>query len=193
MAKSKARHHDLSEEELKQIVAEADTGGRKPTGVTAAIIAATGIAWSLFQLWFASPLPFVFEIGILNDTEARAIHLAFAVFLGFMAYPAFKRSPRAHVPVLDWALALIGAFVAGYLFLFYAALSERPGLPTTLDLVAAVVGLTLLLEAARRALGLPMVILALVFISYIFLGAYMPDVIAHRGASLGKGMNHLWL
>ncbi|MCP5223167.1 MAG: TRAP transporter permease [Zoogloeaceae bacterium] len=193
MAKSKARHHDLSEEELKQIVAEADTGGRKPTGVTAAIIAATGIAWSLFQLWFASPLPFVFEIGILNDTEARAIHLAFAVFLGFMAYPAFKRSPRAHVPVLDWALALIGAFVAGYLFLFYAALSERPGLPTTLDLVAAVVGLTLLLEAARRALGLPMVILALIFISYIFLGAYMPDVIAHRGASLGKGMNHLWL
>ena len=193
MAKAHVRHHDLSEAELKQIVAEADTGGRKPSGVTAAIIAATGIAWSLFQLWFASPLPFVFEVGILNDTQARAIHLAFAVFLGFMAYPAFKRSPRAHVPVLDWALALIGAFAAAYLFLFYEALSQRPGLPTTFDLVTAVVGLTLLLEAARRALGLPMVILALVFISYIFLGAYMPDVIAHRGASLGKGMNHLWL
>ncbi|TVO53238.1 TRAP transporter permease [Denitromonas halophila] len=193
MAKAQARHHELSEEELKQIVAEADTGGRKPTGVTAAIIAATGIAWSLFQLWFASPLPFVFNIAILNDTEARAIHLAFAVFLGFMAYPAFKRSPRTHVPVLDWVLALVGAFAAGYLYLFYSELAQRPGLPTTFDLVAAVVGLTLLLEAARRALGLPMVILALVFISYIFLGAYMPDVIAHRGASLGKGMNHLWL
>ncbi|MFV0663365.1 TRAP transporter permease [Denitromonas sp.] len=193
MAKAHVRHHDLSEAELKQIVAEADTGGRKPAGVTAAILAATGIAWSLFQLWFASPLPFVFGFGILNDTEARAIHLAFAVFLGFMAYPAFKRSPRDHVPVLDWVLALTGAFAAAYLWLFYAELAQRPGLPTTFDLVTAVIGLVLLLEAARRALGLPMVILALVFISYIFLGAYMPDVIAHRGASLGKGMNHLWL
>ena len=193
MAKAHARDHELSEEELKQIVAEADTGGRKPTGVTAAIVAGTGIAWSLFQLWFASPLPFVAGFGILNDTEARSIHLAFAVFLGFMAYPAFKRSPRTHVPVLDWVLALVGAFAAGYLWLFYAELAQRPGLPTTQDLVVAVIGLTLLLEAARRALGLPMVILALIFIAYIFLGAYMPEVIAHRGASLSKGMNHLWL
>ncbi len=51
----------------------------------------------------------------------------------------------------------------------------------------------LLLEAARRALGLPMVILALTFIGYIFLGPHMPDMIAHKGASLGKGMSHLWL
>ncbi|MEO7245668.1 MAG: TRAP transporter permease, partial [Rubrivivax sp.] len=72
-------------------------------------------------------------------------------------------------------------------------LSTRPGAPITQDLVVAVLGLTLLLEAARRALGLPMVILAIVFIIYIFGGPYMPDMIAHKGASLGKGMSHLWL
>ncbi|MCK9260588.1 MAG: TRAP transporter permease [Azoarcus sp.] len=185
--------HELTDEQLKQIVAEADTGGRKPTGLAAQFLLVIALAWSLFQLWIASPLPFSFGIFVLNDTESRAIHLAFAVFMAFAAYPAFKRSPRAYVPVVDWILATCAAFCAGYLFLFYAELASRPGIPTTFDLVVAVIGLVLLLEAARRALGLPMVILAIVFLIYIFFGQYMPDVIAHRGASLSKGMGHLWL
>ncbi len=184
---------ELTDEQLKQIVAEADTGGRKPTGFTAQLLLMVALAWSLFQLWIASPLPFSFGIFVLNDTESRAIHLAFAVFMAFAAYPAFKRSPRAYVPAIDWLLATVGAFCAAYLFLFYRELADRPGLPTTTDLAVAVVGMVLLLEAARRALGLPMVILAIVFLIYIFFGQYMPDVIAHRGASLAKGMSHMWL
>ena len=183
----------LTDEQLKQLVAEADTGGRKPTGAVAKLIMYTALAWSLFQLWIASPLPYSLGILVLNDTESRSVHLAFAMFLAFLAYPAFKRSPRDHVPILDWVLALVGVFCASYLFVFYSELSTRPGQPTTLDLVASVCGIFLLLEAARRALGLPMVILATIFIGYIFLGPYMPDMIAHKGASLGKGMSHLWL
>lgn len=185
--------HELTDEQLREIVAEADTGGRKPTGFTARLLIAIAVAWSLFQLWIASPLPFSFGIFVLNDTESRSIHLAFAVFMAFAAYPAFKRSPRAYVPIVDWVLAAVAAFCAAYLFLFYSELSTRPGLPTTFDLTVAVLGLALLLESARRALGLPMVILAIFFLVYIFFGPYMPDVIAHRGASLSKGMGHLWL
>ncbi len=185
--------HELTDEQLKQIVAEADTGGRKPTGFAARLLLAVALAWSLFQLWIASPLPFSLGVFVLNDTQSRAIHLAFAVFMAFAAYPAFKKSPRAYVPWIDWLLAAVAAFCASYLFLFYAELSTRPGMPTTLDLVVAVAGLTLLLEAARRALGLPMVILSILFLVYIFFGQHMPEVIAHRGASLAKGMSHLWL
>lgn len=185
--------HELTDEQLREIVAEADTGGRKPTGFTARLLIAIAVAWSLFQLWIASPLPFSLGIFVLNDTESRSIHLAFAVFMAFAAYPAFKRSPRAYVPIVDWVLAAAAAFCAAYLFLFYSELSTRPGLPTTFDLTVAVLGLALLLESARRALGLPMVILAIFFLVYIFFGPYMPDVIAHRGASLSKGMSHLWL
>jgi TRAP-type uncharacterized transport system fused permease subunit len=181
---------ELSDEELKKIVAEADTGGRKPTGLTAQLLLVVALAWSLFQLWIASPLPFSLGVFVFNDTESRAIHLAFAVFLAFAAYPAFKGSPRDHVPVVDWVFAAVGAFCAAYLFIFYRELAQRPGMPTDLDLAAAVVGMLLLLEAARRALGLPMVILAAVFLVYIFFGPYMPEVIAHRGASLSKGMSH---
>ena len=74
---------------------------------------------------------------MLNDTETRAIHLAFAVFLSFLAYPAFRRSPRRHVPVPDWVFAFVGAFCAAYLFLFYRELAERPGKPTDMDIAAA--------------------------------------------------------
>ena len=179
--------------DLDQFVAEADTGGRTPTGTAAAILTLTAVAWSLFQLWYASPLPFMLGFGVLNDTEARAIHLGFAVFLAFLAYPALKSSPRRYIPVQDWVLAVIGAFCASYLFLFYADLASRPGQPTTLDLVSGVVGIVLLLEATRRSLGLPMVIVALVFAGYTFGGQYMPEVIQHRGASLVKFINHQWL
>jgi TRAP-type uncharacterized transport system fused permease subunit len=66
------------------------------------------LAWSLFQLWIASPLPFSLGIGVFNDTQSRAIHLAFAVFLAYLAYPAFKRSPRERVPLLDWVFGAGG-------------------------------------------------------------------------------------
>ncbi len=188
-----SQQQELSDEELRKIVAEADTGGRKPTGFTAGLLLIVALCWSLFQLWVASPLPFTFGFLVFNAAEIRAVHLAFAVFLAFMAYPAFKGSPRDHVPIFDWVLALVGAFCAAYLFIFYKELSARPGLPTTMDLTVAVVGLTLLLEAARRSLGLPIVILAIVFLIYIFFGPYMPDMIAHRGASLSRGMSHLWI
>ena len=110
-------------EALEQLVAEADTGGRKPAGLAAKLIGGVAIAWSLFQLWYASPLPFVFGFGILNDTEARAIHLGLALFLAFAAYPALASSSRKHVPALDWALAALGAFAGAYLFLFYRELA----------------------------------------------------------------------
>ena len=183
----------LTDEQLKQLVAETDTGGRKPVGAVAKLVMFSALAWSLFQLWIASPLPFSLGVFVLNDTESRAVHLGFSIFLAFLAYPASKRSPRDRIPLLDWLFALAGTFCATYLFFFYTQLSTRPGQPTLLDLAVSLGGLALLLEAARRALGLPMVILAIVFIGYIFLGPYMPDMIAHKGASLGKGMSHLWL
>jgi len=180
-------------EALQELVAETDTGARKPVGFTAALIFGTALAWSLFQLWYASPLPFVLRFGVLNDTEARSIHLAFALFLAFLAWPAFKRSPRDRVPLADWVLAVVGAFAGGYLLLFYAELATRPGQPVTMDIVVATAGVLLLLEATRRAVGWPMAALALLFLAYCMLGPYMPDVLSHRGASLNRLLSHMWL
>ena len=69
------------------------------------------------------------------------------MFLAYTAFPTFKSSPKSYIPIQDWVLALVASFCAAYLFFFYVQLSDRPGDPTTLDLVVAVIGLALLLEA----------------------------------------------
>ena len=179
--------------DLQQLVQEADMGGRKPSGVARTVLFAACIAWSLLQLWYASPLPFSLRIFVLNDTEMRALHLGFALFLAYTAYPFRKSSPRNRVPALDWVLAGAAAFCAAYLFLFYRELSTRPGEPTLQDMVVAVIGMLLLLEATRRVVGPPMTIIAAIMLAFAFAGPHMPDVLAHKGVSLTKAVSHYWL
>ncbi|EJK2116322.1 TRAP transporter permease [Vibrio navarrensis] len=185
--------NQTTSQDVQEMVAQADTGARNPNGLPGQILWFVPLCWSLFQLWYASPLPFIFNFAILNDTQARAVHLTFAVFLAFTAYPALKSSPRDRIPLVDWLLALAGSFSAAYTYIFYTELASRSGAPTTFDIIASVTGMVLLLEATRRALGPPLMLVAAVFLLYTFAGPYMPEVIAHKGASLNKAMSHLWL
>ncbi len=183
--------HDkqLSTEEL---IAQ-DVGARLPAGPMAKVITGLALAWSLFQLWIASPLPYLIGAGVFNDTETRSIHLAFALLLAFLAYPAFRRSPRDRVPLTDLAMGLAAAASAAYLFVAYEQLAQRPGNLTTLDLVTACVGIPLLLEATRRALGPALAVIALLFLVYSVAGPWMPELLAHRGVSFTALANHQWI
>ena len=176
--------------------AAADTGGRTPVApFWKAVLWGVPLIWSLYQLWIASPLPFILKFGVLNDTQTRAIHLAFAVFLAFVAFPTLSRGPRHRVPVQDWVAALLGAFCAAYIWLFYTGIAQRSGAPNTVDLIVAGFGIAFLLEAARRSLGFPLKGVALFFLAYIFFGSWewLPDVVRWKGASFEKAMSHLWL
>ena len=185
---------DKPEVDLDELVASSDTGGRNPSNPSIAkLITGVALAWSLFQLWIASPLPFILGVGVFNDTESRSIHLAFAIFLTFTAYPAFKKSPRDYIPTIDWVMAIVGAFCAAYLFLFYDSLSTRPGNPNTLDIIVACVGMVLLLAATWRALGPPLMIVAIIFLIYCFGGQSMPGILAWKGASFGAIADNQWL
>ncbi|UNP88352.1 TRAP transporter permease [Aeromonas encheleia] len=179
----------LSTEEL---IAQ-DVGARLPLGLMGWLITGLALAWSLFQLWIASPLPFMLGFGVLNDTETRAIHLSFALLLAYLVFPAFRRSPRDRVPLGDIALGLIAAGAAAYLFVMYEALAQRPGNLTTSDLVTACIGIPLLLEATRRALGPALAVIALVFLGYSLAGPWMPGLLAHRGVSFTALANHQWI
>lgn len=119
--------------------------------------------------------------------------MSFALLLGYLSFPAFRSSPRAFIPFADWLLAFLAAGCVAYLFIFYEALASRPGNPISADIAVAVIGVVLLLEMTRRSLGLPMVILALFFLAYSFLGPHMPAMLAHKGAGLSKAASHYWL
>ena len=186
--------------DLDDLVASSDTGARAPGGWVATMLVFMALFWSLFQIYYASPLPFSLSAltGVnftLNDTEARSIHLALAIFLGFMAYPAFKRSRRDRIPIADWVLAIVGAVCAGYIWFMYAELAQRPGRSTDIDIAVGVIGLICLLEATRRALGPPLMIVALVFLAYVFFGdsELVPEDIRWKGASLTRAVDHMWI
>jgi TRAP transporter 4TM/12TM fusion protein len=180
--------------DLEQLVADSDSGGRAAGGPVGKLVFALALAWSLFQLWYASPLPFALGWGVLNDTEARSLHLGVALLLGFLCYPALaSAAQRARIPWIDWVVGLAAAFAGAYFLLYYGELAARPGKPILRDIVVASVGLVLLLEATRRAVGLPMTILALVFLAYIMLGQHLPDVLQHKGASWERMLSHQWL
>src|SRR4051812_29835246 len=134
---------------LEAMVAEADTGGRKPTGISKSAIFAISLCWALVQLWYASPLPYKLNFGVTSDGQARILHLCFAFLLAFLTFPARKFLPRDRIPLLDWMLAVLGVAVALYLLIFYKEISARPGLPTLPEVVVSCIGIVLLLEAAR--------------------------------------------
>ncbi|WP_407659441.1 TRAP transporter permease [Marinomonas sargassi] len=198
MGSMSKNHTEVDAKALEEMVAANDTGARVPVGWSGKLLLGVALFWSLFQLWIASPLPFydwpmIGSFGIFNDTEVRAIHLAFAIFLAFTAYPALASSPRNKIPLYDVVLCLVGTFCASYIFIFYDQLSSRPGLPIAQDLMVSAVGLLLLLEAARRTLGPPLMIVAIVFIVYSVAGPYMPEIIAHKGVTLAELADHQWI
>ncbi|MGX2970411.1 TRAP transporter permease [Ursidibacter sp. B-7004-1] len=200
-----AQEKTASYDDLQDMVASNDSGGRNPAGLTKKIIVATAILWSLFQLYYTSPFPFWlqevvrnwgFDVNVvIDDTKARSIHLAFAMFLAYLSFPAFATSPKHRVPYQDWLFATLGAFLAAYYIFFYEGLVTRFGAPNTQDIIAGCLGILLLLEACRRSLGLPLVIIAVVFLLYNYLGQFLPTswIISHRSGSLSQIINQQWI
>ena len=188
---------DMPATEPQVIIASSDVGSRNPMRAAKTIIVAVAITWSLFQLWIASPLPFMTTnvFSVLNNTETRSIHLAFAIFLAFLVFPATKRGVSDRIPLQDWLFGLCGGLASGYLFLFYDELAERPGAPEEIDLWVAGIGLVALLEATRRALGPPLMLVAVMFLAYVFFGdgILVPEALRWKGASFSKAMGHQWL
>ena len=182
------------------LVAQVDTGGRAPGGWQGRLIIGLAFAWSLFQLYISSNIPFwltdVTGLNVIvNTDQARFIHLAFAMFLAALAFPLFKSSPRHTIPWYDWGLAALGAASCLYLLVFKDDIAVRAGVPGPSDLIAASVGMIVLGTAVYRALGLPLVVVASVFVLYVFFGHsdLLPDAIRWKGASFGKAMWHYWI
>ena len=172
---------------------------RNLTGLHLKIVLAIAIIWSLFQLWYASPFPFWFNIGMFKGLPARAIHLGFALLLAFLIFP-FSRSKK--ISIIDILISIIAAFCCLYIYFFYDQLVDRGGilLKITLgqnfnipiELIIGITGILILLEATRRAIGLPLVIIAICFLLFSFFGRYAPEMISHGGLSLKRLVGFQW-
>jgi len=158
------------------------------------LVSIIAIAWALYQLALPSVL-------VIDSTQERAMHLAFAISLLFLLMPALKQ-PRKYlgylsvtdrIPAMDYVFAILGAFTALYLAIFYESLAMRAGSPITLDLISGSILVILLLEATRRIIGPALSVIAVAFTLYAFLGPHMPAILAFKGVSLSKYLSNITL
>ena len=184
----------------EEIVASSETGGRSLEGAVLKFVLALAFLWSLFQLYVASALPFILSehLGlklVFNNQETRQVHLAFALCLAMLVFPLWRKSPKNKIPFYDYVLAGLGVFVCIYLLFNKASIADRAGLPTIMDLCVSATGMMLLGIAVFRTLGLPLIVVASVFVAYVFFGdsPNLPEVVQWKGASVGKALWHYWM
>ncbi len=149
------------------------------------VVALIAISFSLFQLYTAA-------FGVLDAHLQRAVHLAFAMALVFLLYPSRKSWSREHLHWIDAVLAVVATAMPLYIVVFYKELVYRAGMTTTTDMIIGALGILLVLEAARRVVGWPLVTVALIFVVYAFAGPYIPGTFGHRGVQLELLVDHLF-
>jgi len=164
------------------------------------LIALIAISWSLFQLWYASPLPFILDFGKLIDVPARAVHLGFGLTLCFLVYSSTK-SKKKKISIFDFIFVFLGIIATLYLVIEYEGLVYRQGILAKIqvgnfsipyELILGAIGILLLLEATRRAIGIPLVAIATIFLLFSIFGQSMPDLISHQGLSLKRLIGYHW-
>ncbi|MBM7659609.1 TRAP transporter 4TM/12TM fusion protein [Bacillus mesophilus] len=176
--------HQASSDEMQDILKKYDPEARTRslTGIVGWIVFLGLLSFSLFQLYTAI-------FGIFTAQIQRSIHLGFALALIFLLFPAVKshlneKKGRFQVAWYDATLAVVGIVVGSYWPIMIQDLVLRVGRLTPVDIIVGLLAILLVLEATRRAVGLPITIIALVFLLYAYFGPYMPGFFAHRGLSV---------
>ena len=182
---------EMEKIDVQKLLEQYDTESnvRKPVGFIALIISIIAISMSAFQFYTGG-------FGLWLALKQRALHLAFALALIFLLYPSTKKgigSEKDKIPFFDIILAIAGAATSLYLIIYYKELVFRAGLPNTIDLIMGGITIILVLEATRRAIGPELPIVVIVFLLYAYLGPYMPGYFAHRGYSLERIIEHLYM
>jgi len=150
------------------------------------LIIVLAFLWSAYQIYVV--------IVPTNSVFIRSFHLAFALSLAFAMYPMFRS--QWTMTTIPWYNFLIGpAAVIGALYIYYNydSLNARSGAWSHLDVGMGIMTIILLLKAARRTLGMALPVIAMLFILYDYFGQYMPDLIAHKGASINKIVGQMYL
>ncbi|GAA0438636.1 MAG: TRAP transporter permease [Bacillota bacterium] len=176
MSDSKDQLTEKQQEELLQKY-DSESNTRKLAGTAAAIVFIGLLAFSLFQLYTGA-------FGQYTAYIQRTVHLGFALSLIFLLFPARKKGNKKKVAWYDYLLVLLSIIVCGYWPVFYETLVQQIGSITQVQMFIGGAAILLVLEATRRAVGLPITIIAIIFLVYALFGPYMPGMLAHRGLSL---------
>ncbi len=178
---------EVTEEELHEILKKVDREStfRKLGGYQRQIVFCVAVAFSVFQVYTGA-------FGMFAAQIQRSIHLGFALTLVYLLYPFRMKDASDRLHWYHYLLAGFAGFVGLYMTLNYTRIMEAGGDYSQLDYVAGAIGTILTLEAARRVVGLPMVIIAVTFLLYAYFGPYFPGFMTHRGYSVQRIVSHMY-
>lgn len=177
----------ISQAEKQKILEKVDRGSTfiMLTGYSRWIVYLIAVGFSCFQLYTAA-------FGLLPAQIQRSVHLTFVFVLIFLLFPVRRTSTPKRLTWHNLVVAGFAAFVGLYITINYTRLMEAGGDYLAIDYLFAGCGIILTLEAARRVVGLPIVVIAIIFLLYAYLGPYFPEVLSHRGYSLRRIASHMY-
>ena len=149
------------------------------------LVAVVGVLWTVFQVYTA-------VFGLFPAMVQRMTTLSFGLFLCFICFK-FKKGDTNKVPIYDWIMALLAVGIDVYIIATLDTLTKRGGNPTQLDIIFGAILILLVLEACRRSVGKALVIVAIVFLVYGYVGPYLPGIIGHRGYSINRIASQMFL
>ncbi|MEK4078663.1 TRAP transporter permease [Solibacillus sp. FSL K6-1126] len=179
-----ALHESLTLEQQQELLEKYDleSNQRNPQNFMKHIIYFGLLAFTLFQVYTAI-------FGQFPAQIQRTVHIGFALTFVFLLFPASRKLSKRTIPFYDYILAVIAIVVGSYWVINYDRLVQSLGQLQTMDFYIGILAVIIVLEGARRAVGLPITIIAGLFLLYAFYGQYMPDFMAHRGQSLDSIVN----
>jgi len=158
----------------------------KASGLVAKITALIAVGMSSYHLFTGS-------FGAPEALLHRSIHLLFTLVLVFLINPLSKKQRKWWLDGVFISLSLISII---YLFWNYEYFVTRYPYVHPLskfDLILGIIITLILLEAARRSIGLAMPITAVVFIIYAYLGPHMPGLLRHAGQNTETIVDQLYM
>ncbi|NLJ99411.1 MAG: TRAP transporter permease [Tissierellia bacterium] len=175
--------------DVEQLLEEYDADAsksRKLTGLVGKATVLVAILMSLFHLYTAGA-------GVLLSARQRSLHIIFAFTLGFLLFPATKKSDKSKPSILDYILIVTNIIIFGYLFVYVEEIAFKGGNVTTIDVLFGGIAILLTLEITRRVVGPELPIVAILFLLYARFGPYLPGVLGHRGFTWDRIINHMYL
>lgn len=180
---------EATEEAAKSFIVDPENPavGLTAPGRSGTAISIIAVVFSLWQVYTAAYTPF-------SSIVIRSVHVGFLLLLAFALFRIrSEQNGKVPVPWYDWCLGGFAFLLGLYHWIFESDLIQRSGDPSTLDLAVGVAVLALLFEGARRAMGLGLPMLCIVFIPYALFGRYLPGPFLHRGFGFDQVINQLYL
>lgn len=140
------------------------------------------VVMSLFHLYTGG-------FGALDPWSQRVVHLTLGLVITFLSYPFIRGKD---ITLIDVILAILSLFSGLYILINMDAIVDRAGMPNRWDILFGVLTIVLVLEMTRRVIGLPLVIVAVVFLLYAYFGPYLPSVVAHKGYDFERLAAHMY-